>query len=164
MVIWITGLSGAGKSSLARRVQSRLRAQGQHAVLVDGDAVRAIIADPHIGYDRASRLANAYRIARLAHWLESQECLVVVATVSLFHELHEWNRAHFRDYREVYLETSTTLLHQRHPQQLYAGEQRGDIVGREIVPEFPREPHLQLNNDGDVDQLDRLAQQVVGLL
>ena len=57
-VIWITGLSGAGKSTIARATVKQLRAQSEQPVLIDGDEIRDAIRDPHTGHDPASRLAN----------------------------------------------------------------------------------------------------------
>ena len=71
-VIWITGLSGAGKSTIARAAVSQLRARGELPVLLDGDAIREAIADPHTAHDPASRLANAYRVSRLAKLFADQ--------------------------------------------------------------------------------------------
>ena len=86
-VIWITGLSGAGKSTIARAAVTQLRALGELPVLIDGDQIREAIADPNTGHDIASRLANAYRISRFAKLFAEQGHTVIVATMSIFHEI-----------------------------------------------------------------------------
>ena len=68
-VIWITVLSGAGKTKLAMATAERLRGKGIHPVLLDGDDVRDAIRDSHTACDRASRLVNVRRICRLARTL-----------------------------------------------------------------------------------------------
>ena len=100
-VIWITGLSGAGKTTVAQAAARCLRLKGMHPVILDGDAVRDVVCDPHTGHDRVSRLANAYRICRLAKLLADQGHLVLVATMSLFSEIHRWNREQLPNYLEV---------------------------------------------------------------
>lgn len=71
--------------------------------LLDGDAVREVIQDPHIGHDRASHLDNARRICRLAKLLADQGQVVLVVTMSLFSEIHRWNREHLPHYRDLSL-------------------------------------------------------------
>ncbi len=65
VVIWITGLSGAGKSTIARAAVALLKAEGTIPVLLDGDEFRAAVGDD-LGHDPAGRLLNAYRLARFA--------------------------------------------------------------------------------------------------
>jgi adenylylsulfate kinase len=163
-VIWITGLSAAGKSTVARAVVDILRQRGLPTLLLDADDVRAAIADPGIGHDPASRRANAYRIARLARLLAGQETIVVVPTVSLFREIHVWNRAHLSGYFEVLLHADMRVCLSRDPKGLYsrvlAGEER-NVVGVDIAAEFPSAPDLAIVNDGDSDDISRVAKRIV---
>lgn len=150
MIIWITGLSGAGKTTLAQHVTEALKHRGAPVVLLDGDALRWVVQDPAVGHDRASRLTNAYRIARMAKLLEEQGLTVVVATMSLFHEIHAWNRQEFREYLEVWLEVDSTTLRKRDPRGLYTRFEQGtqsNVVGLDLPCEKPRAPHLVLNNN-----------------
>ena len=105
-VIWITGLSGAGKSTVARATAEQLRKIGPTPVLIDGDEIRAAIRDPHTGHDPSSRLDNAYRISRLAKLFADQGHMVIVATMSIYHEIHDWNRANLLGYFEVWVESA----------------------------------------------------------
>jgi adenylylsulfate kinase len=145
-VVWITGLSGAGKTTLARALQARLRAAGGNPVLVDGDAVRALMPGP-TGHDRAARLALAYFNGRLCRMLADQGHDVLCATISLFHEVQAWNRAHIPRYVEVFLDVGLDELRRRDPRGLYAHHARGevrDVVGLDLPAEFPLSPDLRL--------------------
>ena len=150
-MIWITGISGAGKSSVARALLPLLHEARQCPVLLDGDAVRAAIADPYCGHSRADRLVNAYRMARLSGMLADQGLWVVTATMSLFHEIHAWNRAHLPGYVEVLLAASLATVRARDPKGLYrdvdAGLE-GNLPGVDLDLELPRSPELVLDNDG----------------
>ena len=77
MIIWITGLSGAGKTTIAHELSKQLREANQPCVLLDGDEVRQAIADPNIKYDQESRLVGAMRICRLAKMLEQENLWVI---------------------------------------------------------------------------------------
>jgi adenylylsulfate kinase-like enzyme len=95
-VIWITGLSGAGKTTLARELVARLREEAVPVVMLDGDELREVLgaeAMTTASHERAGRLSLAMRYARLCRMLAEQELTVVIATISLFPEVHARNQA-----------------------------------------------------------------------
>jgi adenylylsulfate kinase-like enzyme len=90
-VLWITGLSGAGKSTLALKVAQRLRAKGEAVVVLDGDVLREVFgatATNAQNHGREGRLALAFQYAHLCRVVASQGLTVVIATISLFKEIH----------------------------------------------------------------------------
>lgn len=121
-VVWITGLSGAGKTTLATAMASRLRARGEPVVLLDGDGLRAVFgaeAADGRNHGREGRLALAMQYARLCRILAGQGMTVVIATISLFKEVHEWNRKNLPGYFEVYLKVPMEELRRRDPKGIY---------------------------------------------
>lgn len=148
--IWLTGLSSTGKTSVARELRALLLASGVAPVLLDGDALReALPWQP--GYERAERLALARFYGRLARQFAEQGHVVVCSTVSLFHEVQAWNRAHIPGYFEVWLRAPAAELHRRDrdgARGVYAGA-RGAVVGAQLAPEFPRTPDLVIDNHGE---------------
>ncbi len=161
-VIWITGLSGAGKTSIAGKVVEQLRAR-ENAILLDGDVVREIVADPKTGHDTESRLVNAYRICRLAQVLAAQGFTVVVATMSLFREIHSWNRRNLPRYFEVYLKVDLEVLRARDPKGLYSRVECGDeahLAGVDIPHEEPLDPDLTIDNNGPATEIAGIAAEI----
>lgn len=163
-VLWITGLSGSGKSTIATATAEILRANGEHPVVLDGDAVRAAIADSKTGHDVTSRLANAYRISRLAQLLAEQGQTVIVPTMSLFHEIHEWNRAHLPNYFESWVDVDWTELCQRDARGLYSRAARGEVknvAGFDLEYDRPAQPDLVLNNNPPLRPATELANELL---
>lgn len=130
-VVWITGLSGAGKSELSGELVSRLRAKNVSAVLLDGDELRAVFGVTAINssnYGRAGRLALSMQYAHLCRIIASQGLTVVIATISLFREVHVWNRANLPGYFEVYLKVPVEELRRRDPKGIYRRFDAGELT------------------------------------
>jgi len=145
-VVWITGMSGAGKSTIAHAVVREMRAVWPMTILVDGDSVREICGHD-LSYNREDRLANAYRIARMCKFLHEQGALVICSTISLFHEIHEWNRREFSPYIETYIRVDVAELQRRNSKGVYTdGARSGGVAGVDQVVEEPQQPDLILTN------------------
>ena len=164
-VIWITGLSGAGKSTLALALVERLRALDDTTLLLDGDELRGIFNVNEVDipdYGREKRIDLGLRYAHLCNILASQGFTVVIATISLFEEVHHWNRAHLPGYFEVYLKVPVEELRRRDPKGIYrrfdAGQLK-DVAGLDISIDEPNSPdwvleHLPGRSVGEaVDEL-----------
>ena len=129
-VIWITGLSGAGKTTLAREVTRSLRTIGHSVVMLDGDELRdvfGVVTPSEQNHSRDSRLALAMRYSRLCRVIADQGFTVVIATISLFNEVHMWNRANLPGYFEVYLKVPLEELRLRDPKNIYRRFDAGEL-------------------------------------
>ncbi|MFZ0311274.1 MAG: adenylyl-sulfate kinase [Candidatus Korobacteraceae bacterium] len=152
-VFWITGLSGAGKTTLGWELTTRLRAAGRPVTFLDGDALRSVIAED-LGHSKDDRRRSAMRNARLCRLLAEQGGDVVCATISLFHEVQRWNREHIPGYREIYLRVPIEELQRRDSKGIYGRARRGDapdVVGLDLPAEAPEAPDLILDNYGALD-------------
>jgi adenylylsulfate kinase len=129
-VIWITGLSGAGKSVLAEALVKRLRMFDSEILLLDGDELREVFGvKPGAveNYGRDKRLALAMQYAYLCCILAKQGFTVVIATISLFKEVHAWNRANLPRYFEAYLRVPLEELRRRDSKGIYRRFDDGEI-------------------------------------
>ena len=142
LVIWITGLPGSGKTTLAGSLKIHLEKQGFNVIHLDGDQLRAALnAESVLDLEGRKSLANSYQ--KLSKLLNDQGFIVIVSTVSLFSEVFEKNRQIFRNYFEILLNADQSFL-ESGPRKLQYAEPE-NVYTKNIVPEFPPHPNLTLS-------------------
>lgn len=130
-VLWITGLSGAGKTTLSNEAFKRIRDLNRFVVLLDGDQLREVFGSSSFdsfNHTRSTRLALAMQYSYLCKVLADQGVHVVIATISLFKEVHAWNRNNLPGYFEVYLKTPLDELRRRDPKGIYRRFDAGELA------------------------------------
>ena len=138
MVIWLIGMSGSGKSTIASALYDNLKPGTKNLVYLDGDDFREMFRND-VDHTVAGRRKNAERISHTCHMLDRQGIHVIAAVLSIFPEWQAWNRATFSNYFEVFLDIPIATLVERDVKGLYAGAHEGrikNVVGVDI--EFPR--------------------------
>ncbi len=149
MVIWLIGLSGAGKTTVGLSLANKLREDGRACVFIDGDIVREIMGSD-LGHSIEDRKKNADRICRLCKHLDTQGVDVVCGILSIFPESRKWNRENMSSYFETFLDAPIETLMQRDDKGLYARAQRGelrDVVGVDLPFPEPETCDLRIKND-----------------
>lgn len=145
--IWITGLSGAGKTTLAIEIAARMRKQGKQVILLDGDKLREALgttASNKKNYSREERLALAMQYSRLCRLISEQGYTVIIATISLFKEVHKWNHTNLSEYVEIYLRVPLDELRRRDSKGLYSSFDAGeitDVAGMDLDFDEPAHSH-----------------------
>ena len=165
-VYWITGLSGAGKTTLAVRLVELLRARGLQVVFLDGDELREVFgaaAANQQNHGREGRLALAMQYAHLCRVIAAQGLTVVISTISLFREVHAWNRAQLPGYFEIYLKVPEEELRRRDPKGIYRRYDAGEIsnvAGLDLVVDEPESPDWVAEYSSDMN-VQRLAYNLI---
>jgi adenylylsulfate kinase len=147
-VLWLTGLSGAGKSTIAAALADRLSERGVRIELIDGDAVRAMLPT---GFTPAERDLHVRRVGFLASLLERHGVTVICALISPYAESRDWVRGQCRRFVEIYVSTPLAECERRDVKGLYAAARRGEIRGFTGVDdpyEPPSVPELALDTAG----------------
>lgn len=149
MVIWITGLSGAGKTTLCSALYRQLKPSLPHLVYLDGDVIRAAFGH-NLGHTEPDRVKQVQRLQAMSRVLADQGLIVLVAVLYAHADLLAWNREHLKGYFEVYIQASLDTVRRRDSKGLYAKADAGamkDVVGIDIPWHAPRHPDLVLDAD-----------------
>ncbi len=123
-VIWFTGLSGSGKSTIATHLQAQLQKRGWKCEVLDGDVIRSIF--PSTGFSRAERDSHVRRVGHLASRLESHGIFVIASLISPYEESRSFVRGLCKNFIEVYISTPLSECERRDVKGLYARARRGE--------------------------------------
>ena len=165
-IVWFTGLSGSGKSSIANLLEKRLTAEGRHAYILDGDNVRHGL-NKDLGFTEAARVENIRRVAEVARLMADSGLIVLVSFISPFEKERRLAReiAGDIDFAEVYVDTPLEVCEARDPKGLYKRARAGEIknfTGIDSPFEPPANAELVLH--GAEEEPLALADQLHGWL
>ncbi len=149
LVLWFTGLSGAGKSTIADRVEQRLLERGFHSALLDGDNVRGGL-NRDLGFTDADRVENIRRVAEVARLMTDAGLIVLVAFISPFQAEREMARALMEpgEFLEIHIDVPLTVAEARDVKGLYARARAGQLAnftGVDSPYEPPQAPDLRID-------------------
>ncbi len=153
-VLWFTGLSGAGKSTIANLVEKKLHAQGRHTYLLDGDNVRKGL-NKDLGFSDADRVENIRRVAEVAALMADAGLIVLTAFISPFRDERAMARALMPagEFLEIFVDTPLAVAERRDAKGLYKKARRGELMnftGIDSPYETPENPEITIEG-GSVD-------------
>jgi bifunctional enzyme CysN/CysC len=148
-LVWMTGLSGAGKSTIANAVSERLRLLDRHTYLLDGDNVRQGL-NKDLGFSDADRVENIRRIAEVSRLMVDAGLIVITSVISPFASERRMARELMEagEFIEVFVDCPLQVAEARDPKELYARARRGEIknfTGIDSPYERPDSPELHLD-------------------
>jgi bifunctional enzyme CysN/CysC len=150
-IVWFTGLSGAGKSTIANLVERHLHGLGRHTFVLDGDNIRHGLSQD-LGFTDADRAENVRRVANVARLMAEAGLIVMVALISPTRDEREMAReiAGDVDFLEIFVDAPLAVCEERDPRGLYSKARHGQIAhftGIDSPYEPPEAPHLRLRTD-----------------
>ena len=162
--VWLTGLPGAGKSTIANLLDERLFRVGKHAYVLDGDSVRRGL-NSDLGYSEAHRIENIRRVAEVARLFVDAGLIVIVALISPFRVQRGAARSRFspEEFLEVFVDAPLEVCERRDPKGMYAKARRGELknfTGIDSRYETPLEPDIHLDTAAESAEqcVDRLLE------
>jgi len=162
-VIWLTGLSGAGKSAIGEEVYKRIKARGLKVEQLDGDKVRDIF--PKTGFSKEERNRHVKRVGFLASMLEKNNVFVVASFISPYRESRKFVRSLCTNFKEVHIATPLEVCEQRDVKGLYAKARSGEITqftGIDDPYEEPKNPEIKVDTTNQ--SIEESVEEVMGRL
>ena len=164
VVIWFTGLSGSGKTTIAHLVEEKLLQGGVPVEILDGDVVRENLSKG-LGFSKEDRDTNIRRIAFVAHLLQRNGVFVISAAISPYRVIREEARAMCKDFVEVYANAPIEVCESRDVKGLYAKARAGEIKGFTGVDDPYEEPiGAEVVCHTDSENVEMSAQKVIDKL
>ena len=152
VTIWFTGLSGSGKSTIARIIEKKLKRAGRKVEILDGDVVRTNLSKG-LGFSKEDRDTNIKRIGFVCHLLTRNDVIAISAAISPYREVRDYNRALIGNFIEVFAKCPLEVCaNDRDPKGLYKKAMAGEIKGftgvddpyeEPLHPEVVCETHLE---------------------
>ena len=161
--IWLTGLSGSGKTSIAKALQIKLADLGTTSIHIDGDEVRELIS-ADLKFSKEDRIENARRIAHIAKLIYQNNMTSIISTISPYKESRDYARSCFPEdsFIEVYVNTQIDVCRQRDPKHLYSAVNRGqlkDMTGIDMP--YEKSNTFDIEIDTEALSLDESVDKVI---
>ena len=157
ILFWVTGLSGSGKTRIAKKIAGDITKSYGKTIVLSGDDIRNIFKLK--GYSYKDRLDTVFKYCKLAKKITSQNVNVIFAVIGMMEKLRNWNRKKQSNYVEIFIKSDLKKIIKAKKKKLYH-KKITKIVGIDIKPEFPKNPHIKIINNFDKD-INYLSKEVV---
>ena len=144
ILFWITGFSGCGKTTLAKKILKFVVNKYGQTIIFSGDDIREIFKLEK--FDKNSRLKYALSYSQLCELITKQGTNVIISTVSMYHKVRKWNKKNIKNYLEIYIESDIENLIKNKKKFFYKTKLK-NIVGKNIKAELPKKPDIIIQNN-----------------
>ena len=158
ILFWITGLSGSGKTSLAKKIKNEISKNYGPTIVISGDNLRKIFKLKK--YDYKSRFENMKKFTKFSKFVTDQKINIIFAVVGLIEKPRVWSRKNIANYIEIYIKSDIKKIIKSNKKRLYRAKKQNNIVGINIKPEFPKKYDIILTNNFK-NSLDKLSKNLL---
>jgi len=144
IVFWVTGISGSGKSTLSSSIYPFIKKKFGSTIILSGDNLRKIFKLNK--YEKSYRINIGKQYTKFLRLIIRNKINVLFSVVGLFHELHKYNRKQLKNYIEILIDANFKKTEIR-KQKFFYKKKISNVWGRDIKPEYPKNPHIILKNN-----------------
>ena len=143
ILFWITGLSGSGKTSIAKEIKDHVTLNYGPTINLSGDDLRRVFNLKK--YSRDARLTYGLSYGKFCQQITNQKVNIILSTVSLFDKVRKWNKANISNYIEIYIKSDINKIIKLKKKYFYTSKSK-NVLGKDIKPEFPKFPNIIIEN------------------
>ena len=143
ILFWITGLSGSGKTTIAKKIEKYILEKYGPTITLSGDDIRKIFNFKK--FSKKERFFYAMAYSKFCKYVTDNKINVIFSTVSLFHKVRKWNRSNINNYMEIYIKSDIDKVIKQKKKFFYK-KKYINIVGKNIKAEFPKTPDITIKN------------------
>ena len=143
-LFWVTGFSGSGKTQISKKIYNQIKKYYGPTILFSGDDIRKIFNLK--GYSYEDRYKVVMKYCKLARLITNQNINVIFAVVGMMHSVREWNKKNIKNYVEIYIKSDLKKIIKKGKKRIYH-QNKNNIIGLDIKPEYPKAPDIILYNN-----------------
>ena len=158
IVFWITGLSGSGKTQIGKKIKKHIIKNYGPTILFSGDDIRNIFNLKKYTFD--ARMNVVLQYGKLCKNLVNQNINVIFCVVGLMNKVRDWNKNNIPNYLEIYIKSDINIVRKKSNKLIYKKKHIQEVVGLDIKPQFPKNPHIIIENNFDKN-LDEKCKELI---
>ena len=144
ILFWITGLSGSGKTAIAKKIKKKISCLYGPTIELSGDDFRKIFKLNK--YTKKARIEYLLKYLHFCKLITNQKINLIFNLIGMYNRARDWNRKNIDNYVEIYIKTDIHKIIKFKKKAIYLKNKK-NIVGLDIKAEFPKKPHITINND-----------------
>lgn len=154
ILFWITGLSGSGKTLIAKKIKKNISKNYGPTVVMSGDDLRDIFQLK--GYSYSERLKTVKKYCKFSKFFTSQGINVIFAVIGMIDQIRNWNKKNIKNYVEIFIKSEIKTIIKNRKKKIYRDFNK-NIVGLDIRPELPKKPDIIIRNNfkRNIDELSK---------
>ena len=158
ILFWITGLSGAGKTTIGNKIKKDISKKYGPTLMISGDNIRDIFNLK--GYEYKERLEILKKYTKFAKYITDQKLNIIFAVVGMADAPRKWNRKNIDNYMEIYIKCNIQKIMNLNKKKIYHNKKSGKIIGIDIKPQFPKKPDITIINSFN-ETTDKIAKKLL---